>query len=183
MTKCAWCGHYYKRKTRSQRYCSIACRNAYANTVPRKPRKLGPRPTKVCLRCGRVFEKPRNAGKAHWDKRKMCSRACNGKIAVGIVRGTDVTDVRLNRRTRQQRIDAGYYARACEICEFDRFTVLAHVIPAAQGGTMERVNILTLCPNHHALFDRKQLTASEYAKISARVDAAIAHASKRKREA
>lgn len=42
-----------------------------------------PRPTKICKTCKKVFEKPLNFGKSHWEKRKFCNRKCEANYRVG----------------------------------------------------------------------------------------------------
>jgi len=60
-------------------------------------------------------------------------------------------------------------AGACEICGFCRLIERAHIIPARYGGPAEDFNLMTLCPNHHNLFDRDLLTWEEMQKIWPRV--------------
>jgi hypothetical protein len=61
----------------------------------------------------------------------------------------------------------------CEICGFNRAVELAHVIPARLGAEAKDENLLILCPNHHTLFDRDQLTWFELSKIWPKVRAAL----------
>jgi len=74
-------------------------------------------------------------------------------------------------KTRVQTLEGSrrQEAKTCEICGWDRFVELAHIVPACKGGTYEKINILFLCPNHHRLFDGDELTVEEWNKIKGRV--------------
>lgn len=61
----------------------------------------------------------------------------------------------------------------CEICGFDRFVELCHIVPARFGGPAVSSNILKLCPNHHRLFDRNLLSSDEILKVWPRISAAL----------
>lgn len=49
----------------------------------------------------------------------------------------------------------------CEICSFSRYTEDCHIIPRKLGGGHTENNIVTLCPNHHKLFDYRLLSKEE----------------------
>ncbi len=53
----------------------------------------------------------------------------------------------------------------CEICGENRAIDKCHIIPARYGGVLSLENILLLCPTHHRLFDRGQLSLKEIKKI------------------
>ena len=54
----------------------------------------------------------------------------------------------------------------CEICGESRVLHLCHIIPRSLGGNSAPENLLTLCANHHHLFDRHILTADEWKAIN-----------------
>jgi hypothetical protein len=58
---------------------------------------------------------------------------------------------------------------ACAICGFSKATEQAHIIPARFGGPKSPENLLSLCPNHHTLFDAFRLSVGEMANIWPRV--------------
>lgn len=66
----------------------------------------------------------------------------------------------------------------CDICGENRTPNRAHIVPSSEGGTIEEGNLLNLCANHHHLFDRFQLSRSEWEKIdfSKKTKAARAYA-------
>jgi len=53
----------------------------------------------------------------------------------------------------------------CEICNFDRYLEVCHVVPKRIGGGDTPINKLILCPNHHKLMDYGLLNTEELAKI------------------
>jgi hypothetical protein len=171
--QCEQCNEVFNKPMNSgrshwerRRFCSRACRDEFFKQ----------RGTFTCEGCGNAVEVP----KSRATVRRFCAD-CNYKFAHRS-RCLD-SGRRLGGDSRKRLITSGYYGTCCEVCEFDRCLDLAHVIRPKNGGTMERVNILLLCPNHHRLFDRDQLTPSEYARIRARVDAAHAYFEKRKKQA
>lgn len=56
-------------------------------------------------------------------------------------------------------------SRRCEICGYYRFVEVAHIVPSREGGKVVEGNVISLCPNHHRLFDQELLTFQEYKKI------------------
>lgn len=61
----------------------------------------------------------------------------------------------------------------CQICSFNRALDIAHIVPAKDGGPLEVWNCLSLCPNHHRLFDRNELTELELFKIENKIKSAF----------
>ncbi len=162
--ECEWCEKEYPKRQHgklweNQKFCSIQCRNAYANTIPRKRE---PRKTKLCARCEKEFPKPYGIGATGWEKRKYCSKTCDAPLS-GILqkRGYGPKEVRIQTRTRDKLLKLGYYRPCCEICGWFRAIELAHIVEAHKGGPMLWWNVLTLCPNHHVLFDKGLLTDEE----------------------
>lgn len=63
---------------------------------------------------------------------------------------------RSRNRARTQSVRSEVMCRAnqqCEICRFDFWCVLNvhHIVPVSQGGSARRKNLISLCPNCHAL--------------------------------
>jgi len=55
--------------------------------------------------------------------------------------------------------------KPCEICGYNRVSHLCHIIPCNEGGNDSDENLLTLCANHHYLFDNHRLTKEEWDSI------------------
>ncbi|MCX6141823.1 MAG: HNH endonuclease [Ignavibacteriales bacterium] len=53
----------------------------------------------------------------------------------------------------------------CQICGETRVTNVSHIIPRELGGSESDDNIISLCANHHYLFDQVHLTEEEFSKI------------------
>lgn len=54
----------------------------------------------------------------------------------------------------------------CEICGNNRISHLCHIIPRKEGGNDNHGNLISLCANHHYLFDSHQLTTEEWHSIN-----------------
>jgi len=50
---------------------------------------------------------------------------------------------------------------ACRICGFDTVVAGHHITPRRAGGSNNIENIITLCPNHHAMVHAGLLTAAD----------------------
>lgn len=46
----------------------------------------------------------------------------------------------------------------CVICGFDFHVHVHHITPLASGGTNAFDNLITLCPNHHAMADQRVIS-------------------------
>ena len=166
---CEQCGTTFSKPINSgsapwerRRFCSRACRNESFKRVVYF----------TCEGCG----KQTKTLPSRVATRRFCAD-CNYKFAH---RSRHLgTATRLGGDTRKRLITQNYYSNTCEICGFDRCYDLAHIVRPKKGGTMEAFNILTLCPNHHRLFDSKDLTAMEYAQIRDKVEAAQARLKER----
>ena len=162
---CEQCGKVFYKAVNSgqhgwvrRRFCSRKCRD----------KSFKHRVYFVCKGCGKSIE----TTPSRVERRKFCA-ACNFKVAhrERILTSNKRLGGDMKKRCLREKIYRSY----CEICNYTRFIELAHVIRVCNGGTMEPVNIITMCPNHHRLFDRGLLTAAEYATIASRVAAARAH--------
>ncbi|KKN57847.1 hypothetical protein LCGC14_0557800 [marine sediment metagenome] len=169
---CEHCGKPYQQgpteSSRSfkqrRRFCSRQCRGAAS---------AKPLFSKLCIVCGKLFTRERNVGKARFAGYQYCSSACRKAETVRRVLKEEQRS-HLTEAARKTLVDNGYYSTACEICSFNRCYDLAHIVRPGDGGTMEAFNVLTLCPNHHRLFDQGALTKFEYAQIRNKVDIAQA---------
>ena len=46
------------------------------------------------------------------------------------------------------------YGGRCGVCKFSAVLEICHIIPRYIGGPESKENLVVLCPNHHAMFDR-----------------------------
>ena len=56
----------------------------------------------------------------------------------------------------------------CRMCNFRLCLEVHHVLPLAQGGSDKIANLITLCPNHHAMADRNLIPPEDFTKCLAR---------------
>lgn len=147
------------------------------------PSCLKNRPCKYCSReCHRLHGDDRR--KVSISKEKTClDLAKEGKTIKEISEITgfpcgSVSSYLNKAKYRKRKKGLSYAAKAkalkkiykkCKICEFDRIIEIAHIIPASRGGDLTESNTIALCPNHHHLFDTKQLTNDEALKLKDRV--------------
>ncbi len=57
---------------------------------------------------------------------------------------------------------------ACRLCLFTVCIEVHHIVPVAEGGTDAVANLITLCPNHHAMVHRNLIPRDELRKAQAR---------------
>lgn len=62
---------------------------------------------------------------------------------------------------------------SCYICGFDRAIDICHIVSVRDGGTSDIFNLISLCPNHHHLFDNCGLSESECMQLAVRADLAM----------
>lgn len=59
--------------------------------------------------------------------------------------------------------------RTCWVCGTSAALHRAHVVPEQHGGTWRPENIADLCPTHHLVFDRGELSAEDASKVFSRL--------------
>jgi predicted HNH restriction endonuclease len=92
-------------------------------------------------------------------KGATCSKEC-GKIAW---RRTMKT---VQRKRNHIRTDCRKDAKErdgfkCRICEFSEVIHVHHIHPQRRGGKHELSNLITLCPNHHAMVHAGMITPEQ----------------------
>jgi predicted HNH restriction endonuclease len=55
-------------------------------------------------------------------------------------------------------------AFSCQICGFDLVVHAHHIVPVKNGGSNHLSNLITLCPNHHAMAHAGLLSIEEMTK-------------------
>lgn len=72
---------------------------------------------------------------------------------------SETTHIKNISITNQRRYGYIYerYGGKCLVCGFNSIIEICHIIPRYIGGTNEPSNLIVLCPNHHAMFDRGML--------------------------
>lgn len=124
-------------------YCSNECRDAY-----RKEHTGSAHPSYTsfempCDICGKIFITQPARLKNH---QVYCSMACGKegrrrKIS-GVARNINPTG------KQKAKVRDNF---SCRICGFDLAVHAHHIVHRKNGGTTAIENLITLCPNHHAL--------------------------------
>jgi 5-methylcytosine-specific restriction endonuclease McrA len=150
-TRCSAVFYAQKAQLQTRRYCSMTCRDGH------RRERLGaanPSYRRIEVPCN-VCEKPVQAlpNALRRRPRQYCSYAC-GRIgqARAISGAREITDGK-----RLARIRDGH---CCRFCDFRLALHVHHIIPRSKRGTNELGNLITLCPNHHAMVHRGMITAS-----------------------
>ena len=74
--------------------------------------------------------------------------------------------VKSNRNWKNPTCLIHVEADKCMICDEARVNNSCHIIPRESGGSDALGNIITLCANHHHLFDNARLSRGEFEMIS-----------------
>lgn len=154
-----------------RKFCSMKCYGeAQRLRLTNHPEKKVERIPIKCKQCGKNFQVLPSRAK----KRKFCSLECYYAWRVGHPTHYP-KDVHVNLKYKGQRSNQSTMLRkrnktTCEICGFSRLVQTCHIVPMSKGGTYDNFNILFLCPNHHRLFDRRELSEDEYSKIADKVE-------------
>jgi 5-methylcytosine-specific restriction endonuclease McrA len=77
-----------------------------------------------------------------------------------------------SKRDRRWRVNRARVLKrdnhTCRMCDWDRCLEVHHVVPVSKGGRDVIANLITLCPNHHALADRGFILQDEMERALAR---------------
>lgn len=113
----------------------------------------------TCHACGKEFERWPSMVKD--NKRVFCSEAChNGSrddVANNYAHHWKGGSSRWKRKQAMKRD-----GNRCAICNFDVVVQVHHITSRADGGTDEFHNLITLCPNHHAMADLGIIDLEQY---------------------
>lgn len=137
-------------------FCSPLCRDAFRRSRTGKAHPLYRSIQLTCPLCSAAFEvTPRRLKRGC---AVYCSMACGREgrrrtLAAKPRTGIGEPSGKLGAKKRDKY--------ACRICGFSLAVHGHHIIPKKLGGTNDLDNIVTLCPNHHALAHAGILTESE----------------------
>lgn len=156
--KCTHCGsdifmtaiQAQRRMSRSKTlFCNAACRDAFRRTRGSDEHPGYRRIRHKCAICGTLFlvvpsRFARGTG-------VYCSRVCGieGRRRKMIGMHTKRAPGKSLAAVRRQAKERDNYR--CRICGFREALHSHHIAPKSQGGKHDLANLITLCPNHHAL--------------------------------
>lgn len=160
---CKQCGTLFSGTAAAMKkrvFCSLTCRNAHNASLTGPAHPSYTSLTLPCSICGKTFTTQPARLK---DSQVYCSMECGREGRRRKISG-------VARKTRpygkqKAKVRDGF---ACRICGFDLVVHAHHIKHRKDGGTNEISNLITLCPNHHALAHAGVLSEQEMlAAISA----------------
>lgn len=155
-TNCAHCTmefpiRPYKLKAADRHYCGRYCKYESQRRTSTEP----------CENCGKSVTRRRSGFRRGTAIHVFCDKSCATRWRSKNPSATRMYGFRIHDREKFFAL----YDSKCFLCGFDRFVEFCHIIPSKDGGTIHPHNIVTLCPNHHTLFDRNLLTIEEAKKL------------------
>lgn len=140
-------------------FCNKICRDLFRKSQTGTQHPDYRRVERTCLECKTVFSAiPSGA--------VYCSRECGQKgrvkkiIGINFRKGHIGTSIGSTRELCRQRDNF-----ACRVCGFREALHVHHVIHKKEGGGDQVSNLITLCPNHHALAHMNLLLPKELFEI------------------
>jgi 5-methylcytosine-specific restriction endonuclease McrA len=142
-------------KVRNRSYCSNECRDAFRRERIGTAHPHYKRVEQICQNCGKPFV-------------VIPSRLRRGTVYCSMECGHRGRSRKLAGKPRPRKgPQAGIHAAkkrddfACRICGFNTVVHGHHIAPRRAGGSNNIENIITLCPNHHAMVHARLLTTAD----------------------
>lgn len=148
LVPCAVCGTRFKAPSTRSKLCGTACRTVWLTLNPPNERKRTPVP---CAACGTMVYRSPSQLKAKGSA-PACSKRCRSLIVANKLSGP---------RSEPKRLAMQRDGAHCRLCGFDVVVHVHHIVHKAHGGDNSQGNLITLCPNHHAMAHRGFVTAEE----------------------
>jgi hypothetical protein len=158
---CSNCGTIVETmpsKARNRSFCSSACRDKYrrGRVGAMNPHYQGV-PLVPCGWCNKMHRR-------RFYNSKMRANYCSPECGAA-AKSKRLSEVRLSQggtsmshyRNKVRIRDSG----RCRICRFALATHVHHIVPKSKGGKHAMDNLITLCPNHHAMAHAGELTADQ----------------------
>lgn len=154
-------------------FCSRSCANkAHSLAIANNPAlDTDTGVEKTCLYCSKIFYvKPNRA-----DKAKFCGMICSAAYRINrriSKSGKDVSGDKnpnyknSSNRVTSRKIGLSRFGDKCAICGYKETVHVHHIISIARGGKNSEENLITLCPNHHALADKGVITEKELFRLN-----------------
>lgn len=144
---CANCGKAFDTTSPFAKLCSQTCVTEWMSRNPPHGQR---RVHCTCSICGKeIYKTPSSIRN---NNMVTCSRTCQYiAVANQLKKDSSVPKARVLRRDRA----------ACCICGFDVLVEVHHIKPRRENGPDEEWNLITLCPNHHTMADRKLISREE----------------------
>lgn len=139
-------------------FCSTKCRDEYRKARKSEDHPQYKRIEQICRICGKTFHIAHGRVKRNI---RYCSTECGNEARARRLR-KDESDAATNclRKRIAERDE-----HKCMICGFSFAVEVHHIIPRSEGGTHKSGNLITLCPNHHAMAHKGFIEKEELLKI------------------
>lgn len=147
LQKCAVCGKEFRGASARAKLCSIACRVQWLTINPPNEKK---RVLVQCAACGKNIY--RAGWQTHPSRSYACSKRCRYIIVANKLSGP---------KSDAKRLAIQRDGARCKICGFDVLVEVHHITPKHKGGGDALENLITLCPNHHTMADRRMISSGE----------------------
>lgn len=140
-------------RIKSRRFCSTDCRDKYRAAHVGAEHPSYKRVDHVCPVCSVTY--PARPGLVRAGK-AFCSVACGLRS-----RSMSLSSMNLvpGSWSYGKNIALRRDGFACVVCAFNVVVHVHHIKPRSKGGDHDPANLVTLCPNHHAMVHRRVLAA------------------------
>lgn len=140
-----------------RKFCSTECRDQYRREMTGELNPHFKRFFTPCAKCGKTTERVLKHGT---QRPVYCSKECaaaskSEKISAALKKRRSDT-WNCWRKLAKERD-----GNACKICGFSLITHAHHIEHKAKGGKHHMDNLITLCPNHHAMAHTGLLSKDE----------------------
>ncbi len=125
-------------------FCSTKCRDSFRKERASEDHPQYKRIEQVCGICSKVFIiAPARVKRGI----RYCSHECGNEARARRLRKEEGHKKSNILRERVANRDNN----KCKICDFDHIVHVHHITPKKEGGIHSFGNLITLCPNHHAM--------------------------------
>lgn len=153
---CRFCGKTFEGTAAAignRIFCSKECRDEERRTLKGENNPNYKSFSMACEICGKTFITQPARIK---NRQVYCSMEC----------GREGRRRKISGKARSTRPYGNQKAKVrdafvCRICGFDLIVHAHHIVPRKDGGTNHMSNIITLCPNHHAMAHAGLLSTDE----------------------
>jgi hypothetical protein len=162
---CEHCGEEFRvlmhpnNQRKACRFCSHKCRDNFRRAHKGAEHPNYKRTEIKCSVCPTKFWATATMIKNNATCSKECGRIAHDRQLVG----KHPQRIKPDWRNEAKKRD-GF---KCRICAFSEVIHVHHIQPKRSGGKHELANLITLCPNHHAMVHAGMITAERLAAVIA----------------
>jgi hypothetical protein len=148
---------YVPPASSGKNFCSAACRDAFraAQVGPLSP--YYKRVDLVCERCGNACQL--TASELSRGRTPYCSAECGREARRLKLKALGESRADIHAWSYGRKAALVRDKRRCVVCGFSVALNVHHIVARAKGGSNHISNMITLCPNHHAMVHKNMLSA------------------------